>query len=110
MNRLIAGALVVLALLGALGGAAATAESEAGGRTLYLERCGGCHLKGGFATRVLARRVPAGQAELEQREALPAAYVVSAVRHGIGSMPQIRPAELSDADLAEIAHYLDKSS
>lgn len=111
MKRLIAGVLAALPLLGVVANATAVQpEIETTGRTLYLQQCGGCHLEGGFATRVLARRVPAGQAELEHREDLPRAFVVAAVRRGIGSMPQMRPAELNDADLAEIARYLDKAS
>ena len=48
-----------------------------------------------------------GQALLQDRENLPAAYVTAVVRRGIGSMPQIRPAELSDAQLGAIARYLE---
>lgn len=111
MRRILGGALFLFPLTGALA-AAATAETQAGadGRELYLARCGGCHLEGGFGTRVLERRVVEGQAMLERRETLPAVMVVSAVRLGIGSMPQMRPAEISDADLAAIAQYLENPS
>lgn len=111
MRRILGGALFLLPLTGALA-AAATAETQtaAEGREIYLARCGGCHLEGGFGTRVLERRVAEGQAVLERRDVLPAALVVSAVRLGVGSMPQMRPAELSDAELAAIARYLESPS
>lgn len=79
------------------------------GRDQFRQTCGGCHLSGGFGTRVLARRVPQGQAELEQRDALTADYVKLVVRKGMGSMPQIRRTELPDAQLDAIARYLEKS-
>jgi mono/diheme cytochrome c family protein len=84
-----------------------TATAPAAGEALFTQKCGLCHLTGGFGTRVLQRRVPEGQALLQDREALPAAYTVAVVRRGIGSMPQIRAAELGDAQLAAIARYLE---
>ncbi len=84
-----------------------TAPTVSLGESLFVEKCGLCHLEGGFGTRVLQRRVPTGQALLQDRTALPAAYVGAVVRNGIGSMPQIREAELSDAQLADIANYLE---
>lgn len=98
-------ALVALAAPAVL--AEDTAAAPAAGAALFTEKCGLCHLAGGFGTRVLQRRVPEGQALLQDREALPAAYTVAVVRRGIGSMPQIRAAELSDAQLAAIATYLE---
>ncbi len=110
MIRLAGFSLPFLALVGALSLAqAAEADAAKPGQELFVERCGGCHLEGGFGTRVLARRVPEGQAELEKREALPAGLTMAVVRRGIGSMPQIRAAELSDADLQAIADYLENS-
>lgn len=100
-----------LALTGAIAAPAAVAEVPApppvAGEQLYIEKCGLCHLPGGFGTRVLERRVPAGQALLQDRQSLPAAYTSAVVRRGIGSMPQIREAELDDAQLAAIATYLE---
>ena len=105
-------ALPPLALL--LGAAAAELASGAepapeprSGRELFREQCGGCHLETGFATRILARRVPPGQALLEQRVGLDAELVRVVVRRGIGSMPQIRRTELSDSELELIARYLE---
>ena len=103
-----------IALLGLLacttGAALASGDDSAqlpGGRELFVAQCGGCHLEGGFGTRVLARRVPVGQAMLERREELPRELVRLAVRHGVGVMPQIRRTELSDRDLDRIARYLE---
>lgn len=104
--------LVSLGLIASLAvGAAAVAQdaptAQPPGETLFVEKCGLCHLEGGFGTRVLSRRVPQGQALLQDRETLPAAFTTLVVRRGIGSMPQIRPAELSDAQLGAIARYLE---
>lgn len=84
--------------------AAEAAKSHA--EILFEARCGGCHLENGFGTRMLAARAPEGRAMLENRTDLKAEYVQYIVRHGIGSMPTIRAAELADADLAVIAGYL----
>ncbi len=73
---------------------------------LYVEKCSMCHRRMGMGTVLLARRVPADQAELESREALTAPYIVLAARQGIGNMPRITRAEVSDEQLARIADYL----
>ena len=106
--------IVGLATLGSalcIGVAAAAEEGSQtadAGRVLFEQRCGGCHMEGGFGTRVLARRVPEGQDELAKRDVLPVAFTTAVVRQGIGSMPQIREAELGDAELQAIARYLDR--
>jgi mono/diheme cytochrome c family protein len=106
-------AAVVLIALPALAIAAGDTEAAttdaSSGAALFQERCGGCHLESGFGTRVLSRRVPEGQAALEHRTGLTPEYVRVAVRRGIGSMPQIRQAELPDEELARIAAYLGAS-
>jgi mono/diheme cytochrome c family protein len=84
-----------------------TAPTVSAAESLFVEKCGLCHLEGGFGTRVLQRRVPDGQALLQDRAALPATFTTAVVRQGIGSMPQLREAELTDAQLAEIASYLE---
>jgi mono/diheme cytochrome c family protein len=104
--------LVSLGLIASLAlGAAAVAQdapaAAPSGEALFVEKCGLCHLEGGFGTRVLSRRVPQGKALLQDREALPAAFTTLVVRRGLGSMPQIRAAELDDAQLAVIARYLE---
>ena len=80
----------------------AHSEDEA----LYVEKCSMCHRRMGMGTVLLARRVPADQAELESREVLTAPYIILAARQGIGNMPRISRAEVSDEQLARIAQYL----
>lgn len=103
--------IALLALAAAIAAPAAWAEDAAppalAGEALFVEKCGLCHLEGGFGTRVLQRRVPEGQSLLQDRQSLPAAYTTTVVRRGIGSMPQIREAELDDAQLSAIASYLE---
>ena len=106
--------IALLGLLPCAAGAAlangvgpAAAVQSPGGRELFLAQCGGCHLENGFGTRVLARRVPAGQALLERRENLSGELVRLAVRRGVGAMPQIRRTELGDREFESIARYLE---
>ena len=75
-----------------------------GGEALYVEHCASCHAPNGMGTGLLARRVQ--PALLEARDNLPAAYVVVAVRQGIGNMPVIPRGEVSDDELKAIADYL----
>jgi hypothetical protein len=48
-------------------------------------------------------------ARLEARTDLTADYITLAARQGIGNMPRISRAEVSDAQLARIALYLTKA-
>lgn len=73
---------------------------------LYVEKCSMCHRRMGMGTVILARRLPEGQAELEDRDVLTAQYVTLAARQGIGNMPRISRAEVSDAEMERIANYL----
>ncbi|MEN7535639.1 c-type cytochrome [Aurantiacibacter flavus] len=73
---------------------------------IFADRCAYCHEAGGWGTRVLARRVPEGQAELRQRDNLPPALTMLVVRRGIGAMPPFTPTELSDAELEALAEWL----
>ncbi len=75
-----------------------------GGEARYLEHCISCHGPNGMGTGLLARRVQL--ALLEARDNLPAAYVIAAVRNGIGNMPAIPRGEVSDDALKQIAEYL----
>ena len=75
-----------------------------GGEALYVEHCISCHGPNGMGTGLLARRMEV--ALLEQRDNLPAAYVVQAARLGIGNMPSIPRGEVNDEELQLIAEYL----
>jgi len=75
-----------------------------GGEALYIVHCASCHAPNGMGTGLLDRRVQ--PALLEARDNLPAAYVVTAARRGIGNMPAIPRGEVSDAELQAIAEYL----
>ena len=90
----------------ALAQGAAQAPAALEGKQLFDRRCGMCHNASGMGTGLLARRVPSGQSELEKRQNLPAAYIISAARTGIGNMPPITRGDVSDAELAKIAAYL----
>ncbi|MES2699660.1 MAG: cytochrome c [Pseudomonadota bacterium] len=76
-----------------------------GGEALYVEMCIMCHGPNGMGTGLLQR---AGRPEplLERRAGLPAAFYVAAARNGIGNMPAIPRAEVSDEQLQAIADYL----
>jgi mono/diheme cytochrome c family protein len=104
MKRAIATAS--LAALAASSGAA-QAGAPVSGKDAFEARCSACHSESGWATRVLKRRLPGDQAVLAKRTGLTAAFVKIVVRHGTGSMPQIRTAELDDATLDAIAKYLE---
>jgi mono/diheme cytochrome c family protein len=80
-------------------------RSSADGRALFVQRCGGCHLQGGFGTVTIARRSPGEPSLLVERHP-PADLVRTVVRNGFRSMPPIRRAEVDDAQLAKISAYL----
>lgn len=81
-------------------------EASRSPQEVFSTRCAYCHEAGGWGTRLLARRVAAGQAELRKRSNLPAVYTTAVVRRGIGAMPQFTPTELSDEELAVLAEWL----
>ena len=83
------------------------AASPRSGPEIFADTCVFCHDAGGWGTRSLARRTPAGRAELLQREVLPPALVRHAVRRGVGSMPQFTPTEISDEELEILATWLE---
>lgn len=83
-------------------------NTVADGKALYQANCAACHDDKGFATRVLARRVPADQAVLDTRKNLNREFIHLIVRQGTGSMPQIRKSELPDVQLDAIVSYLEK--
>lgn len=92
--------------MGAIQDHSAKSPAEA----LFVEKCGMCHRQMGMGTVLLSRRIPAGQAMLEQRNDLTRAYIESAVRGGIGNMPRITRGEVSDQQLGIIAGYLAKGA
>jgi mono/diheme cytochrome c family protein len=75
---------------------------------LYVEKCSMCHRQMGMGTVILARRMEAKVARLEARDDLTTDYIISSARQGIGNMPRISRAEVSDTQLARIAAYLTK--
>jgi mono/diheme cytochrome c family protein len=102
--------ILLLALLASLSLSEPAAAVETGqGEALFAVTCGRCHRAGGMGTGILARRpgIPA-QGLLEQREDLIVPFVQTVVRVGTGNMPRITRAEVSDAELAQIADYLAK--
>jgi mono/diheme cytochrome c family protein len=78
------------------------------GERLFMRRCGVCHLEGGMGTQILARRVPANQARLQDRIGLTPDFVIRTARNGMGAMPRISRVEATDAELAAIAAYLSR--
>ena len=107
--------LPVAALCLMSAGAAIAAEpaltaDQTKGRALFNESCSYCHSERGHATTLLAKRVGAESAVLEQRTNLNPEFIRAVVRHGINSMPWYRRAELSDRDLNSIAAYLTRSN
>ena len=82
----------------------ASRPGATGGEALYVVHCASCHAPNGLGTGLLARRVQ--PALLEERDNLPAAYVIVATRQGIGNMTVIPRGEVSDEELRQIAEYL----
>ncbi len=76
------------------------------GETLFLARCGLCHLERGTGTIMLGRRLGADHALLAERTDLRADYVRAIVRHGFNSMPALTRVEVNDTELDAIASYL----
>lgn len=81
-------------------------SAHSDGEALYVEKCSMCHRRMGMGTVLLARRLPPDQAELEDRNNLTPQYITLAARQGIGNMPRISRAEVSDEQLAQIAAHL----
>ena len=73
---------------------------------LYVEKCSMCHRQMGMGTVLLGRRVDPEETMLEQRSDLTADYIIAAARQGIGNMPRISKAEVSDEQMDTIVAYL----
>ena len=106
LSMMLAGLALVMASRGQ--GAAPPATPVRDGEAIFKDKCIYCHDVRGWGTRALARRVPPGQELLTRRDALPADFVKIAVRRGIGSMPGFTPTDLSDAEVAAVADWLDR--
>jgi cytochrome c553 len=76
---------------------------------LFVEKCGMCHRQMGMGTVILARRMDPKVATLEAHSDLTADHIKTATRQGIGNMPRLSRAEVSDAQLATITAYLTSS-
>ncbi len=81
-------------------------SSRSADEALYVEKCAMCHRQMGMGTVILARRMDAKIAMLEKRDDLTIDYIVDAARSGLGNMPRISRAEVSDTQLKRIATYL----
>ncbi|KPL68344.1 hypothetical protein SZ64_09555 [Erythrobacter sp. SG61-1L] len=79
------------------------------GERLYGKECAFCHVGRNTGTIMLQKRLPEDvPAQLHQRTDLSADYVKAVVRNGLMNMPVFSRAELSDAELEQIAAYLAK--
>jgi mono/diheme cytochrome c family protein len=78
------------------------------GAALFGEKCGMCHRANGMGTGILARRLPADQALLENRKDLQATFIDTVVRGGFGVMYPISRGEVSDEQLTKIKQHLVK--
>ena len=76
------------------------------GETLFLARCGMCHVERSTGTIMLGRRLGPDRALLAERTDLHVEYVRTAVRAGIYSMPALTRVEVNDTELDAIASYL----
>lgn len=97
-----AGGEIVNPFRGVMQDRSSHSEDEA----LYVEKCSMCHRRMGMGTVLLARRMAPGEAELEDSRRLTVPYITLVARQGMGNMPRITRAEVSDEQLERIANYL----
>jgi cytochrome c553 len=90
-------------------GALQDRSSKSADEALFVEKCSMCHRQMGMGTVILARRMDPKLAMLETRGDLTVEMITSVARQGVGNMPRISRAEVSDAQLVRIAAYLVKS-
>ncbi|HTV80339.1 MAG TPA: cytochrome c [Steroidobacteraceae bacterium] len=105
-SRTLRGAALLVTLAGA-SRVLPAADIAAGGPD-FAHKCGVCHDTGGTGTQMLARRLGAQRALLAERADLPAQYVRTIVRSGLGSMPALTRVEVTDAQLDDIVAYLQR--
>lgn len=103
--------VILAVLLGTMMLPAAAQESwqsleKTSGEGLFQEKCGMCHRAMGMGTGLLARRLSAEQALLENREDLQEPFIETAVRSGFGVMFPMSRGEVSDRQLQSIIDYL----
>lgn len=110
MAKLVTTALRTAVLCIAVAATPSLAADAGSGERLYVEKCAMCHRDNGMGTGLLSRRYPKGQEQLEQRTNLSAAFVTTVVRNGLLNMPPLARAEVSDAELEQIAAYLAKGN
>ena len=79
---------------------------KADGAALFGEKCGMCHRATGMGTGILARRMSAELALLENRKDLKPEFIQTVVRSGFGVMFPISRGEVSDEQLQKLADYL----
>jgi mono/diheme cytochrome c family protein len=98
-------AILTLSLLATAPANAAESRVEQGKR-LYDKTCALCHDARGHAATLIGKRLGKEKAVLTERTDLQPQYIAYAVRHGVGSMPWYRRAELTDVELASVSAYL----
>jgi mono/diheme cytochrome c family protein len=103
-------ALAALLLASVASHAADQDASVNRGKELYNKYCMSCHREGGWASSVLAKRMPKEVSALEKRTDLAPKYVERIARIGLNNMPGYRPTELTDGDLKEIGEYLTRNN
>ncbi|MEO6152549.1 MAG: cytochrome c [Croceibacterium sp.] len=96
--------------IGTLALGAVPAHPQRSEQQVFRASCAYCHDAGGWGTRTLARRVPAGEAELLKRKNLPADYTRFVVRRGVGAMPPLTPTDVTDEELERMARWLDQKN
>jgi mono/diheme cytochrome c family protein len=75
---------------------------------LYRAKCAVCHNDRGWASAVLARRNPGGKGVLTERKGMRAGQIARVVRRGQGAMPGFTPTDVTDAELAALAAWLER--
>lgn len=90
--------------------AAPPASGASAGESLYVRKCGFCHIGRNTGTMMLERRLGAGQGELARRTDLEADYVVAVARAGLMSMPAFSRVDATDEELRQIAAYLARNA
>jgi mono/diheme cytochrome c family protein len=73
---------------------------------LYVENCSMCHRQMGMGTVLLSRRLPGPEAQLEHNRRVTVPYITAVARQGMGNMPRISRAEVSDEEMERIANYI----